>query len=142
MGLKRCQKRQERKLHLEKSVGNRSWRFELSPLRTKMLCSRAVCLGVWEVQKWLSCYCSCWKRSIVTDSKYQGGYAFPPRSANTHTHAYNTRNVTLKHTEILSRHMLDRQHALNTFRDSLTQMFYLSKYLRSSPDFVIHAPVC
>lgn len=39
-----CQKT-ERKLHLEESVGNRSWRFELSPLRTKMLCSQAVC---WE----------------------------------------------------------------------------------------------
>lgn len=33
------------KLHLEKSVGIQSWRFELSPRRTKMLCSRAVC---WE----------------------------------------------------------------------------------------------
>lgn len=35
----------ERELHLEKSVGNGSWRFELSPRRTKMLCSQAVC---WE----------------------------------------------------------------------------------------------
>lgn len=72
-----CQKT-ERKLHLENPW--EIWAGDLNCLLWEQSCfvtRRCVGRDVWEVQKWLSCYCFCWKHSIVTDSKYQGGYSFP-----------------------------------------------------------------
>lgn len=45
------------------------------------------CVGgdVWEVQKWLSCYCSSWKHSTVTDSTCHGGYSRPFQHTQQHT---------------------------------------------------------
>ena len=120
----------ERKLHLESLW--EIWAGDLNCLLWEQRCFVArQCVGreVWVVQKWLSCYCSCWKRSNVTDSKYQGRYTFP--FEYTHTH------VGLTHWNPF-RHMLNLHTLVTTytayfehFEDS--HIFYLSQYLRSSP---------